>query len=29
MYPRDDERHDEPSTGGWQDGMGVPPWMEN
>ena len=27
MYPRDDERYDEPSTGGWQDGMGVPPWM--
>jgi hypothetical protein len=29
MYPRDDERYDEPEySGGWQDGMGEPPIRE-
>jgi hypothetical protein len=29
MYPRDDERYDEPSDkGGWQDGMGKPSWID-
>jgi hypothetical protein len=29
MYPKDDKRYDDEDNnqGGWQDGMGKPPWL--
>ena len=29
MYPKDDKRYDDNDShkGGWQDGMGKPPWL--
>lgn len=27
VYPRDDDRYDKDNNVGWQDGMGVPPWL--